>query len=268
MSLPAADWPEQLECGQLSPTSILSLRHHSTEDILAEALEKVRILKQLQTQRHGNLNFDRTLPEKMEGGFGYSQSSNSSGGSGEHVDTGSANRSNQWRKSKGTEGGSGGDEDEDDEDKTPTPSHSRRDTSPAHKPGLSQQPSYLQPPYLTPLSTKNNRYFLHPDVMHQQFSSEVSVLPVPHIMCPGGRAGSDALSYAAMLGEDCTVDENVFLADMIALKYLGLSERNHGSQTEARQALGYAGGIYDVSPPCLAAMQVVMALVCFLGKFL
>lgn len=219
---------------------------------MAEALEKVRILEQLQTQRHSNSSLDlaHTLPVATQGSGESPGSSCSSGG-----DRDLANRSNQWRKSKGSGGGSGGDEDDyEDEDKTPTPPpspHSRQSlrmaaTSPSHSLNLSQQPkpSYLQPPYMTPLSAKNNRYLLHPDVMHQHFPSEVSVLPVPHILCPsntGGGGSGDAMSLAAMLGDDCTVDENVFLADMIALKYLGLS-RNHAGidQTESQQ-LGYGG---------------------------
>ena len=74
------------------------------------------------------------------------------------------------------------------------------------------------------------------------------MLPVPHILCPNhsgsGVGGGDPLSLAAVLGgDDCTVDEKAYLADMIALKYLGLSggSRNQigsSEQTESRQ-LGY-----------------------------
>ena len=258
------DWTEQ-ECGQLSPTSVLSLRHHSTEDILAEALEKVRILEQLQTRRHSSTSA-HTLPAKTAGSGGGFSSSCSSRGSGDccgHVSTQNqtlTNRSNLWRKNKGSGGGSGGDEDEYEEDDPtplPLPPHSRNSplcatTPPFHNPPLPQQPNYDQSnyPYVTPLSAKNNNhYLLHPDVMHQHFSPEISMLPVPHILCAnhnagGGGSGGDPLPLAAMLGDDCTVDEKAFLADMIALKYLGLSggsSRTHAGsieQTEARQ-LGY-----------------------------
>jgi hypothetical protein len=265
MSIPV-DWTEP-ECGQLSPTSVLSLRHHSTEDILTEALEKVRILEQLQNQRQGSSSLD-LVPGKSQGSgeeFSCSQSISSSCSSGGDTRLKSS-QSNQWRRNKGSGGGSGGDEDEyeEDEDKTPTPPppppHSRLNSrltpphlttsllphspSHAHHPNC-DQPSYLQSPYVTPLSAKNNRYLLHPDVMNQHFSSEISVLPVPHILCPthtsGGGGGGGIPSLAGMLGDDYTVDEKAYLADMIALKYLGSGgSRNHqgGEPTESRQ-LGY-----------------------------
>lgn len=265
------DWTEQ-ECGQLSPTSVLSLQHHPTEDILAEALEKVKILEQLQTRRHSNASAHTLLAKTPGSGTGFSSSSSScsSGGLGDrcgHVSAlnqSSSNRCNQWKRNKESGGGSGGDEDdyEEDEDKAPTPlplpprsrySPLHATTSPPCNPPLPQhlnydQSSYLQPLYVTPLSAKNNHYLLHPDVMmHRHCSSEISMLPVPHILCPNHNAGGgsgNALPLATMLGEDCTVDEKAFLADMIALKYLGLSggsSRTHAGsidQTEARQ-LGY-----------------------------
>ena len=49
------------------------------------------------------------------------------------------------------------------------------------------------------------------------------MLPVPRIMYSGGRArGTTATTFMSHLGgADFTLDENMQMADMIALKYLG-----------------------------------------------
>ena len=90
------------------------------------------------------------------------------------------------------------------------------------------------PPWGTPLSAKSGHYnHLHPDVLHRQFSPNISLLPVPRIVCPdsasgSGSVGGASLASLAMLGNEYTLDENVYLADMIALKYLGLDSHNTG----------------------------------------
>ena len=251
-------------CGQLSPTCASSLRHRSTEDILAEALEKVQLLGNLQSSRRQSpvpgCSLDQ--PAGMEGHhLPHHQSgvrlsscpqsirrSRAVEGLPSPADLGKrslhsvAGRSSQcqWRGIAGGSGGSCGDDEEEEEeeeegDMTLTPPHEREKMSfhistPRHSdmrysnmrppPPVSNPPSYLQPPYITPLSAKNGHHLLHPDVLHQQFSSDVSLLPVPHIVCPN--MSSDGPSFANVLGNDYTLDENVYLADMIAMKYLGL----------------------------------------------
>ena len=75
--------------------------------------------------------------------------------------------------------------------------------------------------------------YLHPDVLQQQFSAEVSLLPVPRIVGPVPNSSSHGYDgstlgtalhprgYWNMAGSDSTLDENMQLADMIAVKYLG-----------------------------------------------
>lgn len=245
-----------LGCGQLPPTTSrvhsLAGGHHSTEEIMAEALEKLQILQKLQThERRPLLGYDHASPVEGVEDRSHSCSSCSSQGSGGQQDA--SNRSHQWRKGIAG-GGSGGDEDEDDEDTPPAHSPQRRVhvTPPPFQDlaGGRFNFHHLQSPYVTPLSAKTNGYHLHPDVMHQQFPCEVSMLPVPRIVysAGGGNAG-DTVSFAPELGSDCTLDENVFLADMITLKYLGMagSSRNRGKALlrPADQTLGYEGILWS-----------------------
>ena len=65
---------------------------------------------------------------------------------------------------------------------------------------------------------------LHPDVLQQRFTGDISMLPVPRIVYSGGsgRAGGTTTTFMSHLGgADFTLDENMQMADMIALKYLG-----------------------------------------------
>ena len=88
---------------------------------------------------------------------------------------------------------------------------------------------------------------LHPDVLQQQFTGDISMLPVPRIMYMSSSSdggpyyrGAGGTTFLSQLGgADYTVDENVQLADMIALKYLGkksdvtangLQGENHNTQ--------------------------------------
>lgn len=140
------------------------------------------------------------------------------------------NGGHRWRDEGKSDDDSGSDN-FDDDNKTPTPPHDNKDdkvsTPPCPPPHHVSQ--NLEPPSVTPPSAKHGDFFLHPDVIHQQFSCDVSMLPVPRIVCPSsGSYGydsggmGDAVSFA-LLGSDYTLDENVHLADMIALKYLGMS---------------------------------------------
>ena len=84
-----------------------------------------------------------------------------------------------------------------------------------------------------PPSDPSDLPYLHPDVLQQQFRSEVSLLPVPRIVGPVPNSSSHSYegstlgtalyprSYWSTTGSDGTLDENMQLADMIAMKYLG-----------------------------------------------
>ncbi len=78
---------------------------------------------------------------------------------------------------------------------------------------LSHQESSIELPYL------------HPDVLQQHYSTEISLLPVPRIVGPVPNNNSTLDTAAAyprsMASSDTTLDENMQLADMIAMKYLG-----------------------------------------------
>ena len=70
---------------------------------------------------------------------------------------------------------------------------------------------------------------IHPDVLQQYYATDISMLPVPRIMCSRG-FDDDSISETLLLptnnhhhnfgSADCTLDENSQLADMITLKYL------------------------------------------------
>ena len=79
-------------------------------------------------------------------------------------------------------------------------------------------------PYTPVLPLDQSLPPLHPDVLQQRFTGDISMLPVPRIMFSGGRAagGTTYMSHlGAGGGADFTLDENMQMADMIALKYLG-----------------------------------------------
>ena len=73
--------------------------------------------------------------------------------------------------------------------------------------------------------------YLHSDVLQQRYGNEISMLPVPRIVCPVLTDNSNSYSDTSlfpkraqnMIGgsSDCTLDENMQLADMIAMKYVG-----------------------------------------------
>ncbi len=149
------------------------------------------------------------------------------------IGSGSSSSNHQRWRDEGKSAGSGGEDDS--SDKTPTPpddSSAEVDTPPPNTapPPTNEAPPhrhnqhYPQPPFVTPLSTRTGHHLLHPDVLHQQFPHDISMLPVPHILCPSASGGSDgdSLSFAAVLGSDYTLDENVHMADIIALKYLDM----------------------------------------------
>lgn len=120
----------------------------------------------------------------------------------------------------------------------PPPSHtaSSSTSAPYH-----HQPPSSPPLWGTPLAARNGSYplhpdiagkpyLLHPDVLAQQFSPDISLLPVPRIVCPGTGGSSGRSLEAASFGilgggsggsNEYTLDENVYHADMITLKYLG-----------------------------------------------
>lgn len=83
----------------------------------------------------------------------------------------------------------------------------------------------LKYPYTPVLVLDQSLPPLHPDVLQQKFTGDISMLPVPRIMYSGssGRAGGTvATTFMSHLGgADFTLDENMQMADMIALKYLG-----------------------------------------------
>ena len=82
----------------------------------------------------------------------------------------------------------------------------------------------LKYPYTPVLPLDHSLPPLHPDVLQQRFTGDISMLPVPRIMYSGGsgRAGGTT-TFVSQLGggADFTMDENMQMADMIALKYLG-----------------------------------------------
>ena len=67
--------------------------------------------------------------------------------------------------------------------------------------------------------------YLHPDVLQQHYSTEISLLPVPRIVGPipnnNSTLDTAAVYSRSMTSSDTTLDENMQLADMIAMKYLG-----------------------------------------------
>ena len=85
------------------------------------------------------------------------------------------------------------------------------------------QPAFKYP-YTPVLPLDQSLPPLHPDVLQQRFTGDISMLPVPRIMYSGGsgRAGGTTTTFMSHLGgADFTLDENMQMADMIALKYLG-----------------------------------------------
>lgn len=71
----------------------------------------------------------------------------------------------------------------------------------------------------------------HPEVLQPQHYNEVSMLPVPRIVCPVLTDSSNSYTDAVLFPKsahhlmtrpsaDCTLDENMQLADMIAMKYI------------------------------------------------
>ena len=83
----------------------------------------------------------------------------------------------------------------------------------------------LKYPYTPVLPLDQSLPPLHPDVLQQKFAGDISMLPVPRIMYSGGSGrarGTTATTFMSHLGgTDFTLDENMQMADMIALKYLG-----------------------------------------------
>lgn len=100
-------------------------------------------------------------------------------------------------------------------------SHSGED-QPHNKSNLEHVFKY---PYTPVLPLDQSLPPLHPDVLQQRFTGDISMLPVPRIMYSRGsseRAGGTT-TFMSQLGggADFTMDENMQMADMIALKYLG-----------------------------------------------
>ena len=151
------------------------------------------------------------------------------------------NSSEHFCRSNGVEGSSSSphsgrdaEKAEGDDDKTPTPPRYKNQadvnsTFPQDTEGYNTNGChpYPQPPFLTPLSAKNgSMYHLHPDVLHQHYSPDITMLPIPHILCPDNM--QDTMLLTAMMGNDYTLDENFHNAEMISRRYLGMSgSRNH-----------------------------------------
>ena len=80
-------------------------------------------------------------------------------------------------------------------------------------------------PYTPVLHLDQSLPPLHPDVLQQRFAGDISMLPVPRIRFSGGssRRAAGGTTFMSHLGggADFTLDENMQMADMIALKYLG-----------------------------------------------
>lgn len=92
----------------------------------------------------------------------------------------------------------------------------REENEPPHNFNL--EPVSFDPP-LPPLD--HSLPPLHPDILQQKFIGDISMLPVPRIMYEGGRGAGGITFMNQVGGAEFTMDENVQMADMIALKYLG-----------------------------------------------
>ncbi len=113
-------------------------------------------------------------------------------------------------------------------------SHSSGENQPPHNESTSEhaQPVFKYP-YTPVLPLDQSLPPLHPDVLQQKFAGDISMLPVPRIMYSGGRAAGGTIGTTTTFmshlygggggggGADFTLDENMQMADMIALKYLG-----------------------------------------------
>ncbi len=258
----------------------------TTEDILADALEKVKILERLQSQKRASPPKPNEQDSKEHSSlFSHSHSGLSSRNSSQRIlngvgerltnccfsSTGSIeqNCSSSGRyqvesadmlpgtpgvenraqtiQTRSTNSSLSSCTSEDDQpwedrgrqdDKTPTPPRgSKRSEYTGHaecpidpymdKSEPVQHLNKKQVPFMTPLSARNGgpSYHLHPDVLHQQYSPDISMLPVPRIVCPNS---GDTILFTALMGNDVTVDENVYMADMITQKYLqGLDDNRN-----------------------------------------
>ena len=172
-------------------------------------------------------------------------------------------RGERWREEGGRGSGEGGDSGEDKTLTPPTPRNRISDddvmqmTPPLNNttPPLNHNQPHPPPPWTTPLSTKNGnyllhpdvagQYLLHPDVLNRQFSPDISMLPVPRIMCPptAGNSGWSLDTFVLGSNNEYTIDENVYHADMITMKYLGdVQGVGHGAGSQQQQLRGTGAG--------------------------
>ena len=210
-----------------------------------------KVLPGVSELKHGE-NSRRVLVDSKRNtslGSSWSSAAQVSNGS---VSPLSSSSHRRWRE-EGRSAGSGGEDN--DSDKTPTPPHETdsggemttppRNTAPPPHPHQHHHNHLHPPPFVTPLSARTGHYHLHPDVLHQQFSPDVSMLPVPHILCPSSSSSDgDSTTFGAMPENDYTLDENVHMADMIALKYLGMpsTSGSHSGSTVAAESIGETNG--------------------------
>ena len=83
-------------------------------------------------------------------------------------------------------------------------------------------PPVFMHPYTPVLPLDQSLPPLHPDVLQQRLTGDISMLPVPRIMYGGSSDRTGGTTFVSRLGgADFTMDENMQMADMIALKYLG-----------------------------------------------
>lgn len=108
---------------------------------------------------------------------------------------------------------------------TALPSHEKWESNPyGHSP-------YSPLPFSVPYSTRDGHVccHLHPEVLHRQYCPDISMLPVPRIMCP---VNGESVLFNGTMGSEYSMDEDLHLADTIDQKYLGLgvhANRNHTS---------------------------------------